>query len=197
MKQSAFFNGLLFALLSFLLMSCARPSASDQQRDAASLPKVFDTLQTLEVEAYRNQDWCKNIAYQRGKFSSNLKATTCNLFDGTPQPMDAQATQNFQAIAHSMATTGVSIHFLSAQYDVSHHLSGAEFHLATLCRCSYVYSPQFNDASSAVRLWYSVRQCGLSPVQQGKGSQDRDRRQTCFMKIVSLHSLNPWTEPKS
>jgi hypothetical protein len=144
MKQSTFFNGLLFALLSFSLMSCGIPSTSDQQRDAASLPKVFDTLQTLKVEAYRNQDWCKNVAYQRGKFSGNLKSTTCNLFDGTPQPMDSQATQDFQAIARSMATTGVSIHFLSAQYDSSNHLTGAEFHLATLCRCSYVYSPQYN-----------------------------------------------------
>jgi hypothetical protein len=145
MNQTTFCQKLLFLILGLALVSCGVPKASDHKRDVANLPKVFPILRTLKVKDYRNQDWCKNVAYQRGKFSSNLESTTCNLFDGTPKPMDQQTLRDFQAIANSMATTSVSIHFLSAQYNSSNQLVKAEFHLATTCRCSYVYIPQYKQ----------------------------------------------------
>jgi hypothetical protein len=144
MKQNLIFHFLQLTLLNICLVSCGRPNAAQHQRDVANLPKVFSTLETLQVKAYRNQDWCKNVAYQRGRFSSNLKASTCNLFDGVPISMDDRAKQDFQIVSSSMATTGVGINFLSAKYDRSNRLIRAEFHLSTACRCSYVYQPRFD-----------------------------------------------------
>jgi hypothetical protein len=143
MNRNLVFHCLQIALLNIVLIGCGRPGTFEHQRDVVNLPKVFSTLQNLKVTAYRNQDWCQNVAYTRGKFSGNLKATTCNLFDGTPIPMDARSQQDFQTISNAMATTGVSIHYLSAKYDASDRLIGAEFNLATICRCSYIYRPRY------------------------------------------------------
>jgi hypothetical protein len=142
MKQRLVHHFFQLVLLNILLVSCSIPNAVQHQRDVANLPKVFSTLQNLQVKAYRNQDWCKNIAYKRGGFSSNLKASTCNLFDERPIAMDDRAQQDFQTIASSMATTGVNIHFLSAQYDRSDRLIEARFSLSR-CYCSYVYYPRY------------------------------------------------------
>jgi hypothetical protein len=142
-NQNLIFRYLQFAILNILLVGCGIPGASEHQRDVANLPKVFSALQVLKVKDYRNQDWCKNIAYKRGGFSSNLTSTTCNLFDGKPIAMDERAKQDFQTIATAMATTGVGIDRLSANYDSADRLVGATFNLSTICRCSYVYRPSY------------------------------------------------------
>ena len=143
MKWNRIFHCLQLVLLIFLLISCGRPNTAEYQRDVANLPKVFSTLKTLKVKAYRHQDWCQNISYKRGNFSSNLAASTCNLFEDRPTAMNDRAKQDFQVVSNAMATTGVSIHYLSAKYDSSDRLIKAEFNLATSCRCSYVYQPQY------------------------------------------------------
>jgi hypothetical protein len=142
MKRNLFPHYLQVALLNILLVSCV-PGATEHQRNIANLPKVFSALQALKVKDYRNQDWCKNIDYQRGGFSSNLTATTCNLFDSKPSVMDDRSQQDFQTIANAMATTGVGINYLSAKYNSSDRLVGATFNLSTVCRCSYVYQPGY------------------------------------------------------
>jgi hypothetical protein len=143
MKWNSVVRWLQLVLLNFLLISCGRPGAADHQRDVANLPKIFSVLKTLKVKAYRNQDWCQNISYKGGNFSSNLEASTCNLFEDKPVSMNDRAKQDFQAVSNAMATTGVSIHYLSAKYDSSDRLIEAEFNLSTICRCSYVYQPQY------------------------------------------------------
>jgi hypothetical protein len=143
MKRKIIFSSLLFILLYTSVMSYIRPSKFGQLKAVANLPKVLNTLEKLKVRAYRNQDWCKNIAYQRGGFSDNLEATTCNLFNEKPQLMDKRAQQDFQTVARAMAETGVEINFLFGKYDASNHLIGAEFDLSTLCRCSYIYEPRY------------------------------------------------------
>jgi hypothetical protein len=145
MTQNLVFHFLQLTLLNILLVSCGIPNSVQHQRDVKNLPKVFSTLQTLKVKAYRNQDWCKNIAYQRGLFSSNIETSACNLFDGKSIAMDDRAKQDFQTISNAMATTGVNIHFLSAKYDRSNRLIGATFNLSTPCRCSYIYEPGYTQ----------------------------------------------------
>jgi hypothetical protein len=144
MKQHLVCHLFQLVLLNILLTSCAVPNAAQHQQDVNHLPKVFSTLQNLKVKAYRNQDWCKNIAYARGGFSSNLKASTCNLFTEKPIAIDDRAQQDFQAITSSMATTGGNIHFLSAAYDRADRLIRAKFNLSTACRCAYVYQPRYS-----------------------------------------------------
>ena len=135
-------------LCSAVLVSCnGEPNAARQKRDTEQLPKCFSILQKLRVEAYRNQDWCKNIVYQRGGFSKNKEAT-CNLgFRGTPLPFDGQAQKDFDAVASAIASTGVSLHFINHfRYAADGKLVGAEFHLAGgPNRYSYVYSPGYTS----------------------------------------------------
>jgi hypothetical protein len=133
----------LLASIVILIARCSEPNQFSKRRDVANLPAIFQQLEKLEITAYRNQDWCKNIAYQRGKFSNNLQSTTCNLFKGQPQTMDPRAEQDFQEIALRLTAIGASIRYLSAKYDGSNHLMEAEFHLDTLCRCSYIYQPGY------------------------------------------------------
>ena len=105
MKQHLIFNLIQLAVLNILLVSCGIPNPAQRQRDVANLPKVFSTLQTLKVKNYRNENSCKNIAYQRGLFSSNLEST-CNLFHGVPIAMDDRAKQDFQTISSTGGNNG-------------------------------------------------------------------------------------------
>jgi hypothetical protein len=137
-------------MCSSVLLSCGgQPDAAQQKRDTDQLPKCFGVLQQLRVGAYRNQDWCKNIVYQRGKFSKNSESA-CNLFQGTPLPFDAQAQKDFDAVAAAIRSTGVSLNFIGdLTYSGDGKLVGAEFHLAGgPNRYSYVYSPGYNSLPS-------------------------------------------------
>jgi hypothetical protein len=138
------------AILNILLVSCV-PGTTEHQRDVANLPKVFSVLRSLKVKHYRNLDWCKNISYQRGDYSTNLNSTTCNLFDGNLVVMDDRAKQDFQTIANALASTGVGISGFSAYYDpadsseerLRQRLVKADFDLS-VCRCTYVYQPRYD-----------------------------------------------------
>jgi putative NIF3 family GTP cyclohydrolase 1 type 2 len=154
-------------LLIFLATGCATStSQAQQQQETDSLVKTFKTLETLQVQEYRNQDWCKNIAYHHGKFS-NTKISTCNLFKGNPKAFDEQASQDFQAVAEAVSRTHVSLYLISdMKYDQQGHLRQAEFHLID-CSCYYVYSPRYKLPPDipAERLhtiinqdWYFVQQ---------------------------------------
>ena len=122
----------------------SEPEPRQRETDVANLPKCFPVLARLSVRAYRNQDWCKNIWYQRGKFSQQTdSADSCNLFEGTPQPFDAQALQDFDSIARALTATGVRLYCLSdLRYGPDGTLAQAKFHLAG-GRYTYVYSPGY------------------------------------------------------
>jgi hypothetical protein len=129
------------------MASCgAEPDAAQKKKDVEVLPQTFSTLEALRVEVYRNQDWCKNIVYQRGKFSNHLEeSSTCNLFQGTPLPFDAQAQNDFDRVAQAVAATGVHLSLIDdLAYSPAGTLVRANFHLvASFARFSYVYSPGY------------------------------------------------------
>jgi hypothetical protein len=134
----------LFAFSFLLLTACDAPSSGQQTKDIAALPAAFPILEKLGVTEFRNQDWCQNMVYQRGKFSHNNTDTTCNLFGGEGAPFDPQAQQDFDAVAKALAGTGVKLSYLtSVSYGRDGKLAGAEFHLATMGRISYVYEPGY------------------------------------------------------
>jgi hypothetical protein len=131
--------------VTVLLAGCAvSPETEQRKADVANLPKCFSVLESLDVLAYRNQDWCKNIWYRRGKFSHQTDpADTCNLFPGTPQPFDAPALTDFESVTAAVATTGVRLYYISdLAYDARGKLNHAEFHLAA-GQYTYVYSPGY------------------------------------------------------
>lgn len=121
------------------------PSASQRRRDVSNLTQTFPVLEEYQVEAYRNQDWCKNIAYQRGKFS-NTDRTTCNLFQGDPSEFDTQAQADFDTVAAAIAKSRVKLYYISGfQYDAQEKLIRAEFHLSgDFNRYSYIYEPGYS-----------------------------------------------------
>lgn len=135
----------LFVLVGFVLFSCQQSPAQQQaqrQRNVDRLSQSFSALEQLQVQAYRNQDWCKNIFYRRGKFSNNIDRSTCNLFAGTPQPFDAQAQQDFATIEQAIAATGVKLLYISTlKYTANRSLSGADFTLEG--GSEYVYEPAY------------------------------------------------------
>ena len=139
---------LLLACFSFLGGCDHEPSPKAQSLHTQRLPRCFSVLERLHVEAYRNQDWCKNIWYKRGKFSHQTEPPdTCNLFEGTPLPFDAQAQKDFEAVAGAIKATHVDLYYIDhLKYAPDGKLIGAEFHLlGGPNRYSYVYSPGYTS----------------------------------------------------
>jgi hypothetical protein len=135
-----------------LISGCGQPSQSQKQKHVARLPACFNVLESLQVTAYRNQDWCRNMAYRRGKFSSN-NDRACNLFEGTAQAFDRQAQQDFDTVSRAIAATGVRLDLISdIKYGRNGKLKRAEFHLAKAGRHSYIYSPGYGKPPPNVRF---------------------------------------------
>ena len=123
----------------------SQPDQDRMTRDVASLHKVLPTLEQLQVEEFRNQDWCRNLAYSGGRFSNTLQ-TTCNLFDGSPVDFTSKANADFARIADALNSSGVWIHLVwQVQYDAAGRATYAEFDLNPAPwdshRWSYVYDP--------------------------------------------------------
>jgi len=135
-----------FAVVAIALTSCSQqPSHRQMQRETHNLTRAFATLETHQVTAYRNQDWCKNIVYKRGKFSDQPHRSTCNLFPEDLQIFDAQAIKDFDEVATAVDHTQVDLHYITRlDYDAEGALAQAQFHLATpFSRYSYVYAPNY------------------------------------------------------
>jgi hypothetical protein len=155
-------------LLSSLLLAGCNPEVTIeiQRRDVTNLPKAFSILEQLQVQAYRNQDWCKNIFYKGGKYSNNNEATTCNLFDGKAKAFDSQTERDFKAVEGTINSTNVRLHYFSAEYEKAGKLIQADFDLAQ-CPCSYTYSPNYTklpedipnemEYSAVNKDWYFVK----------------------------------------
>lgn len=123
----------------------------DYQTDIHTLAPLLPILEQYRVENFRDQEWCKNIVYQRGAFSSNLESSTCNLFNQPATPFDHQAQEDFALIEASLAQIGLSIYIISAQYNQQGQLIEASFEkycrvcLSTIHpRSTYIYHPNHN-----------------------------------------------------
>jgi hypothetical protein len=139
------FLPILFSLLNLALVGCySQFTSARQQQDITNLPKTFNVLEKLQVRDYRNQDWCKNIAYKGGNFSNNNKQSTCNLFTGQAKEFDSQSDRDFQAVNGAITNANIQIHYMSAEYDRTGKLTQAEFNLVQ-CSCAYVYSPAYKQ----------------------------------------------------
>jgi hypothetical protein len=115
------------------------------QADTARLSAVLTELELYQVQAYRHQDWCQHLVYQRGAYSNNLETSTCNLFPEVPQAFDDQALADFEALTQAMDQTGIDLVYITdLQYDAAGNLQGATFHLQQRpVRSAYVYAPGY------------------------------------------------------
>ena len=155
--------GLIVSLMGLHLCSLVSFGSSifsSRLRDVHNLAHTLSLIEQSDMQAFRNQGWCKNIAYSRGRFSSNTQSATCNLFAGTPQPFDAQARADFDAIAHRLAATGVRVTWLISTFDASGRLQSVEFEIdCILCqRMAYVYAPGYGTLPDTIpeEVWFTA-----------------------------------------
>lgn len=131
----------VLALCLFGLTACGQSSPQQRQRDTSNLSRSLAVLEQFQVSAYRNQDWCKNIAYEQGKFSDNLDST-CNLFTGQSQAFTSQAKTDFAQVEKTLKQSKVRLHYLSVDYVPNGKIRRAEFALSSGGN-SYVYEPGY------------------------------------------------------
>ncbi|MEW6734273.1 MAG: hypothetical protein AB1489_23305 [Acidobacteriota bacterium] len=149
---------LLIVIVMTGMVSC-RSLFENRDRDVRNLEKIFATIKQYQAQAYRNQDWCKNLYYLRGKFSNNNEASTCNLFPGPAQAFDNQATSDFASLAKQLASTGVQILFFEVKFDDQGEIKNAQFQLdCSFCsRPRYVYEPHYGNLPEDMRneIWHT------------------------------------------
>jgi hypothetical protein len=160
---------LLFVLslfLSWLLLG--RLWVMPKAVAVAQLEKLLPRLGQAQLTAYRNQSWCRNIAYGDGNFSETNSPSTCNLFEGEARPFDEPGRTAFNDLRQSLLLTGVNINFLNV-YIEEGKIRQAEFSLGCwLCsRTRYVYEPDYvlpEDRGSEMwfdginKDWYEVNE---------------------------------------
>jgi hypothetical protein len=105
------------------------PSPDQLRRDVSTLRQVLPVLAELQVTEFRDQDWCRNLAYGQGRFSSNNEQVTCNLFNGTGEPFDADADADFKVIADALRATGLTVIIVDSGYDHDGRVESAVFEL--------------------------------------------------------------------
>jgi hypothetical protein len=125
-------------LLTVGLTACG--GSRDPQADVERLTNALPVLQQLQVENYRNQDWCKNLAYQQGKFSNNRESTTCRI-DETSQFFTDQANQAFGQVTSAIQQTQVPLYAVVVDYGSDGRIRRAEFLLTR--PGGYIYEPGY------------------------------------------------------
>jgi hypothetical protein len=154
---------LLFISVFFAWWWSGKPWFIPKTFAVQQLERVLPQLEQLQLEAYRNQSWCKNIAYSYGKFSESRHPTTCDLFDGIPQPFDDRATGDFQTLRQTFLFTGVRIRFVNLYYEnetvEDKRVRLAAFHLECFwcSRTRYVYEPYYVlQQDMGFEMWFDA-----------------------------------------
>jgi hypothetical protein len=133
--------------------------------DATVAPKLdalVTVLKTHHVSAYRNQDWCRNLATPAGNYSTNNEARTCNLFDGAAKPFDAQGDRLFTRVREAVRQTGLEVERINVDYR-GNRIAHVEVGVAcATCHASYIYAldksslPERADVKHVASDWYYV-----------------------------------------
>lgn len=112
---------------------------------ARSLQGTLPALVHSRVTAWRSQEWCRNIAYERGAFSETESPTTCNLFNERPEPFDRQAERDFAKVSAAIAATGFEVRFVNASFGADGQVSEAVFFMpcAGCGALGFVYEPGY------------------------------------------------------
>ncbi len=129
---------------------------------APKLDALVTVLKAHHVSAYRDQDWCRNLATPEGNYSTNNATRTCNLFDGAAKPFDAQGERLFTRVRDAVRQTGLEVERINVDYRgarVEHVEVGVA---CTTCHASYIYAmetaslPGRADVKRIAPDWYYV-----------------------------------------
>jgi hypothetical protein len=124
------------------LVLAASHRENSAQKATSSLSACFPLIEKLLVTNYRNQDWCKNIAYSAGRFS-NSTTGTCDDFTGPASPFTVASQKDFDFVAAAIAKTGVPVNSFTVDFS-NGIIKTATFDVAkSVTRFYYVYSPNY------------------------------------------------------
>ena len=107
-------RGALAVAMLAMLLGCRGPDYS--RKEAQAFSSVVHEVAAMRVTAYRNQDWCKNLQYERGTFSETDFPTTCNIFTAIPVPFDDQAKSDFEWVRSILSANGVAPTYFELDY---------------------------------------------------------------------------------
>ena len=107
----------LFVAVSVVLVAMwAAGCVSLGQPATKPIEAVFPVIERLHVRAFRNQDWCRNIAYARGAFSETDFHSTCDLFDGPYEDFDDVAAADFATVNRAFNDAGVAPDYVNVDF---------------------------------------------------------------------------------
>lgn len=121
----------------------------------SQLEQTLHFLQQQGLTSYRNQSWCKHLAYARGKFSETPQASTCNLFEGEAQAFSPEAEASFASIRQRLRASGLRVAFIISALREDDLMY--EFHLnCWVCaRTRLVYAPGYTlPEDTKGEIWY-------------------------------------------
>jgi hypothetical protein len=122
-------------------------SVGDKPQRTKELERVLPLVAIYQVEDYRNQDWCKNLVYQQGKYSNNNRSSTCNLFKGKAIAFNEESNRVFGEIESALKQVGTTVHFFDVKYDRNNRIGSAKFEIdcGGFCRNRFVYEPGYRQ----------------------------------------------------
>jgi hypothetical protein len=137
-------------------LNTAEPDANRQARDAAELAAVLPLIEDLGLTSYRNQDWCRNIAYSGGRFSDNLEDETCRLFGLPRRPFTPEAQDALRRVESALAETSVDVYSVSVwKPDDAAPNGRTEFDVVggVFDRWRYVHAPGYRGLTNWPNEW--------------------------------------------
>ncbi|MDB2673760.1 hypothetical protein N9Y81_02265 [Akkermansiaceae bacterium] len=135
---------LLFLVTSVLVIGCSEPkkTPSDHSRDTQSLEKLFPILETDQVTAFRYQDWCQVIQYNRGSFAHSTEGEPPRPATRGATDFDPKARADLESVRKQVESTGTGVFFIEEiKFDVSGRVQYGEFHCGDGQR--YIFDPGY------------------------------------------------------
>ncbi|MBD2079502.1 hypothetical protein [Leptolyngbya sp. FACHB-17] len=132
---------------------------SSKSQQVQNLETAFAMIEQYRITDYRNQDWCKNIAYAGGQFSDTAHPATCNLFAGPAPSFTPPATAISNSITQVLHQSGVRIAFFDADFNAAGRIRSARFDInCFLCgRLRYEYQPNYGAVPEDIpyEMWFT------------------------------------------
>lgn len=118
-------------LVCLLLISaaCASPGPRPAtfERETKALAALFPMLERLELQTYRDQDWCRLLVYDRGVYASELDEA-CTITSDDWRPFDKEADLAFQLLVEAVAKSGADVEMINVtRYAANGSVGEVEF----------------------------------------------------------------------
>lgn len=134
--------------LAALICGCGgeKKTPSEHSRDTASLKKLFPHLEAKEVSAFRYQDWCQVIGYNRGMFYHSTEGTAPHPATRDAKTFDPTARAHLEAIWKALEASDTGVFLISdIKFDPSGGVIHGEFDCSSgFVRQRYVFDPGYS-----------------------------------------------------